>query len=146
MTPEQKLISDNFEQNRGRLPWPVERGMIVEKFGVHAHPVLRNIQIENNGIDISTTAGSKARAIFKGEVSRVFAISGGNMAVIVRHGNYLSVYSNLKDVHVKAGDKVETRQELGTIYTDSQGGANTILKFQIWKENQKLNPEQWIAH
>jgi len=145
MTPEQKMVSGRLEQNCGRLPWPVERGIITEHFGIHAHPILKTVQVKSNGIDISTTKGSKARAVFDGEVSRVFGISGGNMAVILRHGNYLTVYSNLKDVAVKAGDKVSTKQELGTIFTDESDGNKTILKFQIWKENQKLDPEEWLS-
>ena len=105
LTPEQKLLASDFEKNKGRIPWPVARGIITEHFGVHSHPVLKQIQVRSNGIDISTAAGSKARAVFEGEVSRVFAISGGNMAVIIRHGSFLSVYSNLREVTVKPGAK-----------------------------------------
>ncbi|HBL74677.1 MAG: hypothetical protein A2W90_24355 [Bacteroidetes bacterium GWF2_42_66] len=145
LTPEQKLISGKLEQNRGRLPWPVERGVITERFGIHAHPVLKTVQVKNNGIDISTSPGTRARAVFDGEVSRVFGISGGNIAVIVRHGNYLTVYSNLKGVTVKAGDKIKAKQELGIIFTDENDGGKTSLKFQIWKESQKLDPELWLS-
>jgi murein hydrolase activator len=145
LTPEQKLIGDSFEQNRRRLPWPVERGIITEKFGVHPHAVLRNVTVNNNGVNIATEAGSKARVVFNGEVSRVFGITGGNMAVIVRHGQYLTVYSNLVDVTVKKGDKVNVRQNIGTVYTDPADGNKAILKFQIWKESTKLNPEDWLV-
>lgn len=146
MTPEQKLVSGQFEQNKRRLPWPVDRGVITDHFGVHEHPVLKNIQVRNNGIDISTAEGAKARSVFAGEVSRVFTVTGGNWAVIIRHGKYLSVYSNLVNVQVKAGDKVSVKQILGTIGTDDSGDDNkTVLKFQIWKENVKMNPEEWIA-
>jgi len=145
MTPEQKLVSGQFEQNKRRLPWPVERGVITDHFGVHQHAVLKNIQVRNNGIDISTAQGAKARSVFAGEVSRVFMVSGGNMAVIIRHGQYLSVYSNLVNVLLKSGDKVAVKQTIGTIGTDSSDGDKTVLKFQIWKENVKLNPEDWIA-
>ncbi len=145
LTPEQKLVGDNFEQNKRRLPWPVERGVITEHFGIHSHPVLKSVQIRNNGINIATEAGSKVRAIFEGEVSRVFGITGGNTAVIIRHGNYLTVYSNLREVVVKKGDKVATKQVIGTVFTDSDDGNKSILKFQIWRENQKLNPEEWIV-
>ncbi len=144
LTPEQKLIGDNFEQNKLRLPWPVERGIITEKFGIHRHAVLQNVQVRSNGISITTESGARARAVFNGEVSRVFGITGGNSAVIIRHGNYLTVYSNLREVTVKTGDKISVRQIIGTIYTDSDDG-KTILKFQIWKENQKLNPEEWLG-
>ena len=145
MTPEQKLISADFEKNRGRIPWPVDRGLITEHFGVHAHPVLKQLVVKNNGIDISTQKGGRARAVFAGEVSKVFAISGGNMAVIIRHGSFLTVYSNLKEVYVKAGQKVSLKQEIGSIFTDTNDDNKTVLKFQIWKENQKLDPEGWIS-
>lgn len=145
LTPEQKLVGDSFEQNKRRLPWPVERGVITEKFGVHPHPVLRNVTINNNGVNIATGGGAKARVVFNGEVSRVFGITGGNMAVIVRHGQYLTVYSNLVDVTVKKGDKISVRQNLGTVYTDPADGNKAILKFQIWKESTKLNPEEWLG-
>lgn len=145
LTPEQKLVGENFEQNKLRLPWPVERGVITERFGIHRHPVLENVQVRNNGINISTEPGSKVRAVFNGEVSRVFGITGGNSAIIIRHGNYLTVYSNLREVTVKKGDKVSVRQSIGTVYTDIDDGNKSILKFQIWRENQKLNPEEWIS-
>lgn len=144
MTPEEKLASGQFEQNKRRLPWPVERGVVTDHFGVHEHPVLKNIQVKNNGVDISTAQGSKARSVFAGEVSRVFVVSGGNYAVIIRHGKYLTVYSNLVNVQVKSGDKVIIKQTIGTIGTDGEDD-KTVLKFQIWNENVKLNPEDWIA-
>jgi septal ring factor EnvC (AmiA/AmiB activator) len=145
LTPEQKLVGESFVQNKKKLPWPVERGVITEHFGINQHPVLANVQTRNNGISISTEAGAKVRAVFNGEVSRVFGITGGNSAAIVRHGKYLSVYSNLREVTVKKGDKVKTKQTIGTVYTDTDDDNKTILKFQIWLENQKLNPEEWIG-
>jgi len=145
MTPEEKLASGQFEQNKRHLPWPVERGVITDHFGTHDHPVLKNIVVRNNGVDISTVQGAKARAVFAGEVSRVFVVTGGNTAVIIRHGKYLTVYSNLINVQVKSGEKVAIKQTIGTIGTDSDDAAKTVLKFQIWKENEKLNPEDWIA-
>ncbi len=145
LTPEQKLIGDSFAQNKKRLPWPVERGIIIEHFGIHQHPVLTNVQVKNNGINIATEIGSEVRAVFNGEVSRVFGISGGNSAVIIRHGKYLSVYSNLREVVVKKGDKVATKQKIGTVYFDKDDGSKSVLKFQIWHESQKLNPEKWIV-
>jgi len=145
LTPEQKLVGDNFSQNKKRLPWPVERGVITEHFGINQHPVLTNVQTRNNGISITTEAGAKVRAIFTGEVSRVFGITGGNTAVIIRHGKYLTVYSNLREATVKMGDKVSTKQTIGTVFTDAEDGNKSILKFQIWLENQKLNPEDWIG-
>jgi septal ring factor EnvC (AmiA/AmiB activator) len=145
LTPEQQLISDSFAKNKGRLPWPVEQGVISEKFGIHPHPVMKNVQIRNNGIDINTNKGSKARAIFKGTVSKVIGISGGNMAVIIRHGNYISVYSNLQEVHINTGEMIDAKQDIGIIFTDETDNNQTILKFQIWNEHVKLDPEDWIA-
>jgi len=145
MTPEEKLASGQFEQNKRRLPWPVERGVITDHFGIHDHPVLKNIQVRNNGVDISTAKGAKARSVFAGEVSRVFMVTGGNTAVIIRHGKYLTVYSNLINVQVRSGEKVSIKQTIGTIGTDSDDEGKTVLKFQIWKENIKLDPEDWIA-
>jgi murein DD-endopeptidase MepM/ murein hydrolase activator NlpD len=107
--------------------------------------VLTNVQIRNNGINIATEAGAKVRAVFNGEVSRVFGITGGNTAVIIRHGKYLTVYSNLREVTVKKGDKVTTKQDIGTVFTDFEDGNKSILKFQIWRENQKQDPEDWIV-
>lgn len=144
-TPEFLQLSDSFEKNKGRFPWPTSQGVITDKFGEHAHPVMKNIIIKNNGIDITTNPGEKARAIFNGTVSKVFAIPGGNKAVIIRHGEYISVYSNLSDVYVKQGDAVKTLQQIGLVYSDTAENDKTILKFQIWKENLKLNPEQWIS-
>lgn len=144
LTPEEQLLSNNFAGNRGKLPWPVERGVITGTFGEQPHPVLRNIKIVNNGIDIATVPGAKARAVFDGTVSRVITIPGANFAVIVRHGEYLSVYSNLAQVSVKNGDRVSVRQEIGSVATDNRDG-KTHLHFEIWKGNEKLNPAAWIA-
>lgn len=144
-TKQDKALSDNFEKNKGNFPWPTEQGLITDRFGEHAHPVMKNIIIRNNGVDITTKPGSKARSIFNGEVSKVFFIPGSNSAVIIRHGEYISVYANLKEVYVKAGDKVKTKQDIGLIYTDQDEDDKTVLKFQIWKENVKLDPEKWIT-
>ena len=144
MTPEEQLISDNFAGNRGSLPWPVERGVITSNFGQQAHPVLPGIQISNNGIDISTAAGEPARAIFEGTVSRVISVPGGFYAVIIRHGEYLSVYSNLSDVFVRNGQSVDIREEIGVVGTNHRE-AKTTLHLEIWKGNDKQNPAAWIA-
>ncbi len=144
MTPEEQLISDNFAGNRGSLPWPVERGVITGRFGQQAHPVLPGIQISNNGIDISTAEGSSARAIFEGSVSRVISVPGGFYAVIIRHGEYLSVYSNLSEVFVSNGQDVDIREEIGVVGTNRRE-AKTTLHLEIWQGNDKQNPEVWIA-
>ena len=144
LTPEERILSDNFAENRGKLLWPVERGVITSPFGQQNHPVLRGIKINNNGVDISTERGSRARAIFNGTVSRVISIPGGNYAVIVRHGEYLSVYSNLAEVFVRNGENVSIRQELGLIATDPREN-KTHINLQVWKGNDKMDPAAWIA-
>lgn len=144
LTPEEQLLSNNFAGNKGKLPWPVERGVITGAFGEHPHPVLRNIKIVNNGVDIASVPGAKARAIFDGTVSRVITIPGAYYAVIVRHGEYLTVYSNLAQVSVQNGDKVNIRQEIGTVATDSREG-KTTMHLEIWRGTDKLNPAEWIA-
>jgi septal ring factor EnvC (AmiA/AmiB activator) len=144
LTPEERLISNNFMDNKGRLPWPTEKGVITEHFGVHPHPVLKGITINNNGIDIVTNPGAEARALFDGVVSKVFAILGANYAVIIRHGNYLTVYQGLVNVMVKKGDVIKIKQAIGTIYTDKETNI-TMLHVEIWKELQKQNPEEWLS-
>jgi septal ring factor EnvC (AmiA/AmiB activator) len=142
LTPEEKKLSDNFSSNKNKLPWPTERGIITGSFGENPHPVLKGIFVRNDGIDISTTEGSYIRSVFDGDVTRVFVIPGAHTTVIIRHGNYLSVYSNLSEVFVKQGDKVKTKQSIGKIYTEDN---KSVLQFQIWKENVKLNPQDWLA-
>jgi septal ring factor EnvC (AmiA/AmiB activator) len=144
LTPEEKLISDNFQGNKGKLPWPVERGIITQKFGEHPHPVLKQVTIDNDGIDISTVRGAEARASFDGEVTKIVAILGANYTVILRHGNFLTVYQNLVELKVKQGDKVRVKQVLGTIYTDNEANS-TMLHMQIWKERTIQDPEDWLS-
>ncbi len=144
LTPEEKVLSGDFSNNRGKFPWPVQRGLITDHFGDHPHSVLKYVIVRNSGIDITTQANAKARAIFKGEVTKVVTIPGANYAVIIRHGNYLTVYSNLSDVFVKAGQKVETKDEIGNIFTDQNDDNKTVLKFQLWRESTKLDPEDWL--
>jgi septal ring factor EnvC (AmiA/AmiB activator) len=145
MTETELHLSKDFAGNKGKLPYPLTgKYTIVSRFGQHQHQELSNVKTNNNGIDIQTTAGAEARAIFKGIVTRVFAMPGFNNNVIIRHGDYLTVYSNLNQVYVKSGDEVVTRQAIGTIFTDTEKGNETILHFQIWKERTKLNPATWI--
>ncbi len=144
LTPEEKIVSANFGKNKGKLPWPVERGVIVSNFGKQNHPVLKNVTLDNKGIDISTTTGSTARALFEGEVRKVFSIPGGQNAIIIRHGEYLSVYTNLDDVYVSVGESVVTKQTIGTIHTNSVENT-TILHLEIWKVSTPTNPYYWLA-
>lgn len=143
-TPEEMALSNSFASNRGKLPWPSEKGIISSTFGNHSHPELPGIVINNDGIDITTNKGASARAIFNGEVSAVISGPNGNDVVIIRHGNFLTVYSNLTSVYVKRGEKVNTKQRIGMISTNEDDD-KTILQFQIWKGNSKLNPAEWIA-
>ena len=144
LTKEQQLVAGGFEKNKGKLPWPVEKGYISGKFGKQQHPVYEHVVTDNKGIYIQTTAGMQARAIYKGEVTSCFLV-GNTYAVIVQHGNYRSVYSNLSKLNVKQGDKIETKQTLGTIYSDPDQDNKTELYFQIYKDRNILNPASWIC-
>jgi len=141
--PVDRALTANFENNRNNLPWPVRKGVVVDKFGEHPHPVFKGIQINNNGIDISTERGSKAIAIFDGSVARIFNIAGMHNCVMVQHGGYYSLYCKLGAVQVKSGDKIKVGQEIGSIITNDEG--STLLHFELWKGAQKLNPELWLA-
>ena len=146
---EERKSSTRADKTEGKnstaLPFPLSGSYkIVAHFGRQKHPELRYVQTENSGIDIETTPGTKARAVFNGVVSRIFVTPGYNSTIIVRHGNYLTIYANLSEVYVRAGEKVSTGQNLGKIYSDSQDGNRTILTFQLWKERTKLNPELWL--
>lgn len=144
LTKEQKLLAGGFEANKGRLPWPVEKGMISGHFGKQQHPVYSQVTIDNKGIYLQTVAGAKARSVYKGEVTSCFMIAN-TYAVIIQHGNYRTVYSNLIKLMVKQGDKVEPKQAIGTIFTDPEQDQKTELYFQIYKDRDILNPELWIA-
>lgn len=136
-------LSANFAQNKGKLPYPVEQGIITGKYGLSQHPTQKKVTVNNNGIDISTTKGSKARCVFDGEVCGVMN-QGGNSVILVRHGLYFTLYSNLEKVYVKMKDKVVTGQEIGKIHTNVSDG-KTILHFEIWQENRTtVNPALWI--
>lgn len=143
LTPEARQLAANFAANKGTLPWPVERGIIVGKFGKQPHPVAKGIVVNNPHVEIATQKGAKARAAFDGEVTSVIRIPGANKAVLVRHGNYFTVYGNLVEVFVKSGDKVTTKQELGTIYTDKEN--QTVLQFGLWLDDKIQNPEPWLV-
>jgi len=145
LTPAEQIVSDKFETNKGKLPWPIERGVVTSTFGEHEHPILKGIKIKNDGIYISTTTGSAARSVFDGTISKIISIPGKNKTIIIRHGDFLSVYSNLKDVFVNVGDKVKTKQKLGTVFTDSDDENKTILELQIWHGTVKQNPEVWLS-
>ena len=145
LTPADQIISTDFEKNRGKLPWPTKEGIISGKYGEHEHPDFKAVKIRNDGIYISTSRGEPVRSIFKGIVSRVFSIPGENYTVIIKHGNYYTLYHNLVDVTVKAGQHVETKEVLGKVYTDNETKESTLY-FQIWKETERNDPELWLAN
>lgn len=143
LTPESQQLSNSFASNKGKLPWPVAKGIISEHFGVHPHPLMPNIDVNNNGVDIATNTGSIARVVFDGEVTAVGNMPGAGQFILVRHGDFLTIYANLKDVYVKTGDKITTKQNLGSILYDDDEN-KTVLQFQVWKGQSKLDPESWI--
>ncbi len=136
-------LSANFEQNKGKLPYPVEQGIITGKYGTTQHPTQKKVTTNNKGVDITTTKGSKVRSVFDGEVS-VVTTQGGHGVILIRHGFYFTLYANLEKVYVKVGDKVSTGKEIGLVHTDANDG-KTILHFEIWQENRTtVNPALWI--
>jgi len=144
LTPAEKTLSSNFVNNKGNLPWPVERGVISSSFGKHASVVSDKVTVTNNGIDIATTEGAQARAVFEGEVTSVVKLTGANTVVIIRHGEYFTVYSNLENVTVKRGDKVKTKQNIGTVHTNKTED-KTELHFELLKEQNRQNPANWLS-
>lgn len=146
MTPEAQALSNSFAANRGKLPWPVERGTITGHFGPHKHPVA-NVIVDRNGIDIQTASGATARAVFDGTVTSVFPVPGSGVNVVIVHGGFFTVYGNLSNASVSKGQQVHTKQTIGTVGNNDEG--LPTLDFQIWKvagkSSAKLNPEQWIA-
>lgn len=137
-------LTGRFDQNRGRLPFPVRGGTIIDHYGVHAHPTQRGLTIDNKGVNIAGTQGARVYCVFEGVVARIFFFQGLNNSVMVRHGNYITVYSNLAAVSVKTGDRVILNQVLGTLST-SADSEDYMLHFEIWNETTNLNPEQWLA-
>ena len=144
LTPEQELVGNDFKRNKGNLPWPVDRGIITTGFGDNEFPGLRGSSVKNNGIDINSTSGTEVRAVFEGEVTKVFAILGANYTVLIRHGEFLSVYQNLVNVRVKTGDKILTKEVLGEAFSDEVDNVS-MVHFEVWQERNILNPEEWLS-
>ncbi|MDD3479816.1 MAG: peptidoglycan DD-metalloendopeptidase family protein [Paludibacteraceae bacterium] len=145
MSKDEKLVAGNFERNKGKLPLPVERGFISGHFGVQPHPVLKHVTTNNKGVYIQAPAGSTARAVFEGVVTQCFMVPGSNSAVIVKHGNYRTVYSNLTEIYVKEGDKISTKQKIGKIFVDTENDNKTELYLMIYRDTSIQNPELWLA-
>lgn len=142
-TPSAKRLATNFAQHRGKLPWPVRQGFISNRFGIHAHPVLQGVKVENLGIDIQTGEGATAYAIFEGVVKTVAFVPGMNRVVIIQHGTYHTVYAKLKSTAVKVGQHISTQTPVGVVYTNKDG--ITELQLQLWRGTQRLNPAGWLA-
>ena len=143
LTPEAAALSAGFAANRGRLPWPVEKGFITSQYGRHPHPVAEKVMIENDGVDIQTSPGATARAVFDGTVSKIFYVPGFGNNVLINHGEYFTVYNGLSGVSVSAGQQVKTKQSIGTVGPNDEGVH--VIKFQVWKGASTQNPMGWIA-
>ena len=143
LTPEGRLISKNFQSNKGRLPWPVKEGVIVRRFGTQRHPVVRTTTINSNGISIATSPNSIVYSVFDGEVLSVYGFSGGYPGVLLRHGKYISNYQNLSSIYVNKGDKVSANDQIGIVFTNESTG-KTVLKFNIFNELKPENPIIWL--
>lgn len=145
LTPEAKLLAADFESNKGRLIWPVERGRVIKRFGKSQHPTLPNITLNNSGVEIETAPKSRARAVFDGEVLSIQKIPGANGVVTIRHGNYITVYRNLIKITVQKGDKIKRNESIGTIAASNISG-KTVIKFSVYKNTSKLNPAHWVLN
>mgnify|MGYP001489123761 FL=1 len=143
LTPESKLIAKNFQENKGRLPWPLEKGVITQGFGRQRHPVVKTTIIQSNGVTISTEPFAKVRAVFDGEVMSIIIIKGSNPSVLIRHGSYITLYTNLSKLYVKKGEKVTSKQVIGEVFTNQQTG-KTQLQFGIFNNIKALNPKDWV--
>ncbi|MDB4605665.1 peptidoglycan DD-metalloendopeptidase family protein [Flavobacteriaceae bacterium] len=143
LTPEAKRVANNFTANKGKLIWPLEKGLLKRGYGVYSDPVYPGIKHQNNGVTIVTEKGAQARAIFEGEVIAIMAVPGGNLGVQIKHGNFISTYYNLKTLGVKKGDLVKEKQSLGEIATNDTEG-QTVLKFYLYQNSTRLNPQEWV--
>ena len=135
-------ISASFEKNRRKLPWPVATGFISSAFGTHPHPVLKGIQVENQGIDIQTQTGESVKAVFDGEVVTKAFVPGMNNVVIIKHGEFYTLYAKLKSVNVNKGQRVKVSESIGEVFTDGDGISE--LQFQVWKNQEKMDPAKWL--
>jgi septal ring factor EnvC (AmiA/AmiB activator) len=144
LTPVERELSSSFASNKGKLPWPTERGVITGQFGEHPHPVLKYVKVKNNGVDIATSRGAGVRAVFNGKVSRVMSFPNMNKVVIIRHGDYLTVYSNLETVDVADGQAVSTKQKIGTVHTNTEDSKSEV-HFELWLGKTLQDPQVWLA-
>ena len=143
LTPEAKLIATNFRANKGRLPWPLEKGVVIQGFGRQRHPVVKTATIQSNGVIIATEPSAQVRSVFEGEVMSVIMIKGTNPSVLIRHGNFITLYTNLSKLYVRKGEKVGAKQIIGEVFTNKQTG-ETQLQFGIFNNINALNPKDWV--
>ena len=143
LTPEAQLLSDQFSANKGKLPWPLEQGLIIQKFGKQKHKVFGNIETFNNGINIATNKNAIIRSVFDGKISRIFFIKGEGKAVLINHGKFFTVYSGLEEVKVKLGDNILAKEEIGKVLT-RENDDRTELHFEIWQGYDKQDPSVWL--
>src|SRR5690606_5398889 len=143
LTAEAKVLAANFVANKGKLPWPVEKGAVMIGYGTQPQPVVKTTTINSNGVRIATEENAEVRAVFEGEVLQVQAIKGANLTIFIRHGNYITLYKNLSKVYVKKGDKVNTKQAIGQVFTN-QSNNESILYFYVFKDSKTQNPAEWI--
>lgn len=143
LTPEAKALALKFEQNKGKLPWPVSNGLVVRRFGKQSHPTLRGITITSSGLHIATDKGATAQSVFNGKVLAIQVLTGGRKAILIQHGNYITTYNNLESLTVNKGDTVITGQVLGKIFTNKVTGKTTLI-FVLHKETQRQNPSSWL--
>ena len=144
LTPEAKILSNNFTSNKGKLPWPVEKGYVTLKYGKQPHPVVKTATIQSNGIRIITASSQNVRSIFDGVIYRIISSKNGSKTILVQHGNFFTVYKNLSTIYVEKGDQVSTKQNLGKIITNKSSG-QTILSFSLFKDNKTENPLLWLG-
>ena len=143
LTPEQKILAANFTANKGKLPWPVVNGVVKLRYGNNPSPIDPSLTIKSNGVRIATSKGGQVRAVFDGVVQGIMTPKNGNNTIMIRHGNYITVYKNLSKFYVNKGDKVTTKQEIGEVITNKASG-ESILSFGIYKDSSTQNPSQWI--
>jgi septal ring factor EnvC (AmiA/AmiB activator) len=143
LTPEAIALEKNFELNKGKLPWPVSRGVVIQKFGTQPHPVVKTAKIKSNGIVIATETSAKVKTVFKGKVLSVLSFKGSNPTILIQHGNYITAYKNLYKVFVAKGDDLQSGEVIGEVFTNSSTGESSI-QFSIFKRTTALNPLSWI--
>jgi septal ring factor EnvC (AmiA/AmiB activator) len=143
LTPEAQLIGKNFTANKGKLPWPVEQGVVTLGFGTQTHPMVKTTKIQSNGVTIATPVKAKVRSVFKGKVMQVFSFKGSNPGVLIQHGNYITSYSNLAAVYVKKGEIIDAKQAIGEVFTHPTSGKSE-LKFSVFQNTTPVNPKSWV--